>query len=109
MPKILVLIVAAGCLGLGVANAKQAQRVDWGAQSKQLKVQQKRERHDLKVQQRNIKKSWKNSHLTGATRTYAKHQMQRANRDLKTKQRDQRQDIKDRQKTLRERQREYGQ
>jgi hypothetical protein len=108
MRKYLVVMVATMCLGVSLASLVQAQNNDWGAQRKQLKVQQKRERNALKIQQRNIKQSWKNSRVPSATRTEAKHQMQRSSRDMKQKQKDAIQDLKDRQKSLKESQRMYS-
>jgi uncharacterized protein HemX len=109
MHKYLTLIVAAMCLGIGLAGAVPTRDSDWQAQKKQLKVQQKRERNALKIQHKNVKQSWKGTKTSSATKAYSKHQMQRANRDLKTRQKDARQDMKDRHKALQEMQRTYRQ
>ena len=108
MRKCLIVMVAAMCLGIGSTGAVQAQGPNWRSQQQQLKLQQKRERNALKLQQRNIKQSWKNARISSATRAQTKHQMQRANRDLKQRQKDAMQDMKDRQRSLKEMQRAYG-
>jgi hypothetical protein len=109
MRKYLVVMVAATCLGIGSTSAVRAQGPDWRSQQQQLKLQQKRERNALNLQQRNIKRSWKNARISSATRAQTKHQMQRATRDLKQRQRDAMQDLKDRQKAFQQNQRAYAQ
>jgi uncharacterized protein HemX len=109
MRNYLIVMVATMCLGISLASTVRAQNADWRAQRQQLKLQQKRERDALKVQQRNIKQSWKNARVSSAMRAETKHQMQRASRDLKQKQKDTMQDLKDRQRALKENQRIYGQ
>jgi len=105
MRNILIVIVATMCLGSGLATVLRAQNTDWHLQQHQLKSQQKLERNALKIRQRNIKHSWRNSRVSSATRIQAKHQMQRERRDLGQRQRDARQDLRDRQRALRENQR----
>ena len=109
MRNYLIVMVATVCLGLGLTTALRAQNSNWRAQQQQLKTQQKLERNALKVRQRNIKQTWKNSHVSNVTRTQAKHQMQREHRDLVQRQKDARQDLKDRQKALKENRRGYHQ
>jgi hypothetical protein len=109
MPKYFVLMIAALCLGFSLAGAVPTRDADWGAQQKQFKIQQKRERNALKMQQKNIKQSWKHSRIPSVTRTASKHQMQRASRDMKQRQKDARQDMKDRHRALVEMQRASGQ
>ena len=109
MRKYLIVMVATICLGISLASAARGQHANLRAERQQLNLQQKRERGALKVQHRNIKQSWKNARVSSATRTEAKHQMQRASRDLNQKQKDARQDLKDQQRALKENQRIYGQ
>ena len=108
MHRYLVVTVATICLGMSLTTAVRARETDWRAQAKQLKVQQKRERNALKMQQRSVKQSWKRARMDSATRAYSQHQMSRANRDMKLRQKDARQDLKDRQKSLKAAQRVYG-
>lgn len=109
MRKYLIVMVAAMCLGISSASAVRAENADWRSQQKQLKAHQKIERNALRAQQRNIKRSWKNVHVSSASRTETKHQMQRSSRDLNQRQKDAMQDLRDRQKALKENQRVYGQ
>jgi hypothetical protein len=109
MRKYLIGMVAAMCLGMSLVSAARAQNADLRAQRQQLKLRQKRERNVLKVQQQNIKQSWKDGHASSAVRTGAKRQMQRASRDMKQKQKDAMQDLKDHQRSLQAMQRANGQ
>jgi hypothetical protein len=82
--------------------------VDWHAQQKILKSQQKLAWHALKVQQQNRKLSWKGQQTSASQRGPANHEMQRERRDLKQKQRDERQDLKDRRRNVGDMQRAYS-
>ncbi len=64
MRKYLIVMVATMCLGISLATTVRAQDVDWRAQQKLLKSQQKLERHALKVQQQNRKRSWKSRRVS---------------------------------------------
>ena len=108
MRNYLIVMVATMCLGISLASMVRAQNVDWQAQRKQLKSQQKLERNALKVQQQNRKRSWNAGRTTRAERAKANHQMQRERRDLKQKQKDAMQDMKDRRRSLKDMQRAYG-
>lgn len=108
MRKFLIVMVATMCLGISLAGTVQAQDSDFRSLQQQLKSQQKRERDALKVQQQNIKQSWKNAQVSSATRAQAKHQMQRDRRNLKQKQKDAMQNLKDQQRAWKENQRNYG-
>jgi hypothetical protein len=109
MRKYLIVMVVVVCLGISLAPMARAQSLDWQGARKQLKSQQKLERHSLQVQQRNMKASWKGRPVTSAERTQAKHEMQRASRDLKQRQKDAMQVLKDRQKSLNSMRHAYGQ
>jgi uncharacterized protein HemX len=108
MRNYLIVMVAAMCLGISLASTVQAQNTDFRTLQQQLKLQQKRELDALKLQQRNIKQSWKNAQVSNATRAQAKHQMQRDRRNLIQKQKDAMQNLKDQQRALKESQRTYG-
>ncbi|MGD0220824.1 MAG: hypothetical protein ABSF71_00690 [Terriglobia bacterium] len=108
MRKYLIVVIATICLGIGLAAPVRAQHVDWQAQRKMLKSQQKLEWHALKVQQQNRRLSWKGQRVSSAQRAQANHQMQRERRDLKMRQKDAMQDAKDRNRSLRAVQHSYG-
>ena len=110
MLNYLIVMVATMCLGFSLATTARApNNVDWRAQQRQLKSLQKQERNALKVQQRNIKRSWKDARASSATRAQALHQMQRERRDLIQKQKDALQNLKDLQRASKENQRMNGQ
>ena len=109
MRRFLVVMVAAMGVGICLAGAARADNAGLRAQRQQLKEQQKRERNALKLQQQNMKQSWRNGYVSSAQRAAMKHQMQRARRELKMRQKDAMQDLKDRQRSMREMQRIYGQ
>ena len=108
MRNYLIVMVATICLGFSLATEARAQNVDWNAQGKMLKSQQKLERSALKVQQQNRKLSWKSQRTNPSQVAQANHEMQRERRDLKQRQKDARQDLKDRQRSTRDMQRAYG-
>ena len=109
MRKHLVVMVAAMTVFLGLTGVARADSSELRAQRQQLKLQQKRELNYLKLQQRQIKSSWKNALVSSAQRSQMRHQMDRATRDLKARQKDAMQDLKDRQRSWKEMQRAYGQ
>ncbi len=108
MRKYLIVMVATMCLGISLATTVRAQNIDWRAQRKQLNSHQKLERHYLKVEQKNRKKSWNSRRVSRAERAQANHQMQRERRNLKQRQKDAVQDMKDRRRSLGEMRRAYG-
>jgi biopolymer transport protein ExbB/TolQ len=108
MRNYLIVMVATICLGICLATQVRAQNVDWHAQQKMLKSQQKLAWHALQVQQQNRKLSWKGQKTSGLDRDRANHEMQRERRDLKQKQKDARQDLKDRQRSTRDMQHAYS-
>ena len=109
MRRYLIVMLATICLGMGLATEVRAQNVDWHAQVKMLKSQQKLERHALQVQQQNRRLSWKGQKVSGLDRGRANHEMQREVRDMKQRQKDARQDMKDRRKSVGAMQRINGQ
>ena len=109
MRKYLIVMVAAMLGVICLSSVVRADNADFRAQRQQLRQQQKLESNSLKVQQRNIKQSWKLGRVSSVQRNEMNHQMQRSSRDLKQKQKDSMQDLKDRQKALRSMQRVNGQ
>jgi hypothetical protein len=109
MRKFILATVAAVGMSVCLAGAARADNSDLRAQRNQLKLQQKRERNALKLQQHNIKQSWKNGHVSAPLRTQSKHQMERTSRNMKLQQKDAMQDLKDRQRSLKQMQRANGQ
>ena len=108
MRNYLIVMVATICLGICLATWARVQNVDWHAQQKMLRSQQKLDWHALKVQQQNRKLSWKGQKTSPSQRAQAIHEMQRERRDLKQRQKDARQDLRDRQRSTRDMQRAYA-
>ena len=100
MRKNIIAIIATVCLVVGLAATVHAQNINWAAQRKQMKSQQRLERNELKVQQHNRRQSWGARRTTSAERAQANHQMRRERRDLKQRQKDAMQDMKDRKRSL---------
>jgi len=63
-------------------------------------VHQKQERAQLKLQEQNEKKIWKNQTINKTVKMQMKQQMSRARRELKERQRNEREDFKNRQQLL---------
>ena len=107
MRKLLIGVIVTLVLSFPVARTRAGQyQSAVQSEKKMLKVQQKQERKALKHQQKYQKHSWKGAHLSKAARKQMKHQMQREDRALSEKQRDDRQDLKDRQRLMKERTRQ---
>ena len=101
-----VVMIAALFLGLSLAGGAQAQSLR--QQKKQLKAHQKQEFKVLRQQQKNRMRSLKQVPVSKAVLLQTKHQMQRDRRAMRDKQKDDMQDLKDRQRTLKESQRVYN-
>jgi len=67
-----------------------------------LKARQKQERQAQKLQKRYAVQAYKNPQVSKAMRDQKKHELQREKRALRDKQKDERQDMKDRQKMLKQ-------
>ncbi len=103
MRKLLIGLTVAFLLSFPVARTGAGRyRYDVGPERKALKAQQKRERKVLKIQQKNQIRSWRGQHLSGGQRAQIKHQMQRDKRALHERQRNELQDLKDRQRLMKE-------
>jgi hypothetical protein len=67
-----------------------------------LKAQQKRERNTFKINERNVKQSFKGREVSRAVREQQLHQLQRDKRAMKERHRNQMQELKDRQRMMRD-------
>jgi hypothetical protein len=91
MEKWLLWIVVAGIVAAGVPAAGQRRM----SPLKELKVQQKIERKQLKFQRKAWKRSYHGRQIPRAVRLSTKHQYQIEMRDLKTRQKDELERMKD--------------
>ena len=108
MRNLLILMLVGLALAFSVERL-QAQRFELKTETKQLKARQKEERKALKRQEKYTKQSWKGHPVPKSVKLQAKHQMQRQRRQVLERQRNDRQDLKDRQRALKESQkRTYG-
>jgi len=78
------------------------------SEKQMLKVRQKQEWTALKRQQKYQKNSMKGQPLSKATRLQMKHDMQREKRALREKQKNERQELKDRTRLTKERERQVS-
>jgi len=109
MRNFLTLLVAAFLLGLCLARVAAAQQYDLTLEKQQLKARQKEERKALKLKEKYQKESWKNQLISKSVRDQMKHQMERERRELREKHKDELQDLKDRQRALKESQKQFSQ
>ena len=94
MRKLLIGVMVTFVLSFPVARTRAGQyQSAVQPERKMLKVRQKQEWKALKLQQKYQKHSWKGQHLSKATRTQMKHQMQREKRALRENQRNDRQNL----------------
>jgi len=94
------LLVAVSVLVSPVLMLEASPRGNLEVQS--LKAQQKRESQAYKLNERNVKQSLKGHQVTKAARDLQMHQLQRDKRAMKERHRNQLQDLKDRQKLIRD-------
>ena len=105
MRKLLwVLIVAfAGlCLSVSWLSAQ-----DFGGEKHQVKDRQKAERKAMKLKHKFTKQSLSSREVPRSQRQMMKHQMEREQRELRERHRDELQDLRDRQRALKESQGMY--
>lgn len=100
MRRFVFLLVAVSVLVSPAWMLKASPRGNLEAQA--LKAQQKRESHAFKLNERNVKQSFKGRQVPRAVREQQMHQLQRQKREMKERHRDQRQDLKDRQRMMRD-------
>jgi hypothetical protein len=107
MRKLLIGVIVTFFLSFPVARTGAGQsRNDFRTERRTLKARQKQERKAFKAQQKNQKRSWKGAHLTRATRAQMKHQLSREKRSMLQQQKNDRQDLKDRERLMKERTRQ---
>jgi hypothetical protein len=107
MRKLLVGLMVTLVLSFPAARMGAGQnRYDFKLERKTLKARQKQEWKAVKLQQKYQKRSWKGMRMSRATRAQMKHQMQREKRALRETQRNDRQELKDRQRLMKERMRQ---
>jgi hypothetical protein len=76
---------------------------------KQAKARQKDERKALKLKRKSLKQYWKSQRVPKAIKLQMMHQADREWRELREKQRSELQDLKDRQRVVKESQKAYSQ
>jgi TolA-binding protein len=99
MRKVFVVLFTLG-LAVGLSSWLVAQ--DFHLETKQVKNRQKEEKKALKLKHKFAKQTMGGRDLPKSVRAQMKHQQQREGRELHEKQKDERQDLKDRQRMLKE-------
>lgn len=97
----LFLALAVALAGICLSGSWLAAQ-DFKAERGQVKDRQKAERKALKLKHRFTKESLSSREIPKAQRLMMKHQMERERRELRERHRDELQDLRDRQKALRE-------
>ena len=100
MQKHLLAVMAALILLLTAASRAAAQ--DFKTEMHGVKARQKAERKALTMKQKYAMRSLRAQDISKAQRLQMKHQMEREKRELRLRQKDELQDLKDRQRALRE-------
>ena len=101
MRKLFMVAITALILGLPGATLR-AQDDALKAQKQVLKLKQKQERAALKLRKNNWTQSLKGQPLPKSERLRIKHQIQREERELRERQKDEQQDSNDRQRLMKE-------
>jgi len=101
MRKLFVVAITALIMGMPVATLR-AQDDALRAQKQVLKARQKEERAALKLRKKYWQQSLKGQPLPKSERLRVKHQLAREARELRERQRDDKQDFKDRQRQMKE-------
>jgi len=101
MRKLFMVAITALILGLPVATLR-AQDDALKAQKQVLKLRHKQERAALKLRKKYWQQSLMGQPLPKSERLRIKHQMQREERELRERERDEQQDFKDRQRLMKE-------
>jgi Tfp pilus assembly protein PilP len=104
MRKLLFAVMAALILMLTVAPRASAQ--DFKVEMQGVRARQKAERKALTMKHKFAKQSFKAQDVPKAQRLQMKHQMERERRELRQRQKDELQELKDRQRVLRESQKQ---
>ena len=101
MRKLFMVAIVVLILGLPVATLR-AQDDALKAQKQVLKAKQRQERAALKLRKKYWQQSLKGQALPKSERLRMKHQMEREARELRERQKDEQQDSKDRQRLMKE-------
>lgn len=109
MRNLLRLMVAGLVVVFSAGSLLAGQGYNPKAVIKQLQARQKGERKTLKLKQKNQRHYLKSQPLPKGTKVQMKHQAARERRDLRQKQKDELQQMKDRQRIVRESQKAYDQ
>jgi len=103
MRKLLIGVIVTFVLSFPVARTAAGRyRPPVNLERKTLKAQQKPEWKGLMRQQKYQRRSWRGQHLSRGVRAQRKHQMQHERRAVRERQRNDRQDLKDRQRLMKE-------
>jgi hypothetical protein len=102
MRNLRILLIATCLIGISSARLGRAQQYDTKQETQMLKARQKDERKTLKLKHKYRKESMKGQPISKALREQAKHEMDHEIRELHEKQRNELQQIKDRQRQIRE-------
>lgn len=100
MRRIIFLWVAVSVLVSPAWMLKASPRGNLEVQA--LRAQQKRESNAYKLNERNVKQSLRGRQVSRAAREQQMHQLQRQKRAMKERHRDQLQELKDRQRLMRD-------
>ncbi|HEV2351854.1 MAG TPA: hypothetical protein VG028_18650 [Terriglobia bacterium] len=100
MRRFLFMVVAVSVLVSPAWMLKASPRGNPEVQA--LKAQQKRESNAFKINERNVKQSFKGRQVPRAVRDQQLHQLQRDKRAMKERHRNQLQELKDRQRMMRD-------
>ena len=109
MRNLLIWMVAVLALSISGSRLGPAQGYDVKPEKEQLKTRQKEAWKALKLKEKYQKQSWKGQSLPNSVREQMKHEMQRERRELREKQKDDLQDLKDRQRLVKESQKQLNQ
>jgi hypothetical protein len=100
MRRFLVVLMA-GLVGIGLLAPRLAAQ-DIKVEKQQMKARQKADLRALKLKEQYQKQAMRTHQVPKSVRVQMTHQMQREKRELRERQKDERQDLKDRQRALRE-------
>ncbi|MFB3923856.1 MAG: hypothetical protein ACE145_19200 [Terriglobia bacterium] len=102
----LLLALAAGIAAVCLSGSLLLGQ-DFKTERGQVKERQKAERKALKLKHKFTSESMKSQEIPKSQRQMMKHQMEREERELREKHRDEMQDLRDRQRALKESQGSY--
>lgn len=100
MRRFVLLLVSVSVLASPALVLKASPRGNLEVQA--LKAQQKRESNTFKINERNLKQSFRGRQVPRSVRDQQLHQLQREKRAMKERHRNQMQELKDRQRMMRD-------